>query len=79
EPKALVSVDSMLNWSDHESEEMEKGASEVYGMIAGYGNDAVIPAVVVADGISTDGVFVAAGVGADDVSVTSSDTTDAET
>ncbi|GJR46231.1 putative ribonuclease H-like domain-containing protein [Tanacetum coccineum] len=29
--------DSMLNWSDHESEDMEKGASEVYGMIAGYG------------------------------------------
>ncbi|GJS36173.1 hypothetical protein Tco_0534555 [Tanacetum coccineum] len=24
EPKALVSVDSMLNWSDHESEDMEK-------------------------------------------------------
>ncbi|GJW61243.1 hypothetical protein Tco_0110578 [Tanacetum coccineum] len=38
EPKALVSVDSMLNWSDHESEDMEKGASEVYGMITGYGD-----------------------------------------
>ncbi|GJX47663.1 putative ribonuclease H-like domain-containing protein [Tanacetum coccineum] len=95
EPKALVSVDSMLNWSDHESEDMEKGASEVYGMIAGYGNDAVIPAVDAADGVSTDGSFadgvfvaagngsdgvsVAAGVGADDVSVPSSDATDAET
>ncbi|GJT44570.1 hypothetical protein Tco_0953285 [Tanacetum coccineum] len=54
EPKALVSVDSMLNWSDHESEDMEKGASEVYGMIAGYGDDAVIPAVDAADGVSTD-------------------------
>ncbi|GJS85944.1 putative ribonuclease H-like domain-containing protein [Tanacetum coccineum] len=95
EPKALVSVDSMLNWSDHESEDMEKGASEVYGMIAGYGDDAVIPAVDAADGVSTDGIFadgvfvaagngsdgvsVAAGVGADGVSVTSSDATDAET
>ncbi|GKE12885.1 hypothetical protein Tco_1416436 [Tanacetum coccineum] len=84
EPKALVSVDSMLNWSDHESEDMEKGASKVYGMIAGYGDDAVIPAVDGADGVSTDGifadgVFVAAGVGADGVSVTSSDATDAET
>ncbi|GJY56004.1 putative ribonuclease H-like domain-containing protein [Tanacetum coccineum] len=95
EPKALVSVDSMLNWSDHESEDMEKGTSEVYGMIAGYGDDAVIPAVDAADGVSTDGIFadgvfvatgngsdgvsVAAGVGADGVSVTSSDATDAET
>ncbi|GJZ05917.1 ribonuclease H-like domain-containing protein [Tanacetum coccineum] len=86
EPKALVSVDSMLNWSDHESEDMEKGASEVYGMIAGYGDDAVIPAVDAADGVSTDGIFadgvsvsVTAGVGADGVSITSSDATDAET
>ncbi|GJZ81265.1 ribonuclease H-like domain-containing protein [Tanacetum coccineum] len=73
EPKALVSVDSMLNWSDHESENMEKGASEVYGMIAGYGDDAVIPAV------GADGASIAAGVGADGVSVASSDATDAET
>ncbi|GJV50374.1 putative ribonuclease H-like domain-containing protein [Tanacetum coccineum] len=59
------------------------------------GDDIVIPAVDVADGVSTDGIFadgvfvatgngsdgvyVAAGVGADGVSVTSSDATDAET
>ncbi|GJW83024.1 hypothetical protein Tco_0156169 [Tanacetum coccineum] len=75
--------------TNHESKDMEKGASEVYGMIAGYGDDAVIPAVDAADGVSTDGIFVdgvfvatgngsvgvsvAAGVGADGVSVTSSD------
>ncbi|GKD40342.1 ribonuclease H-like domain-containing protein, partial [Tanacetum coccineum] len=52
------------------SDNMEKGASEVYEMIAGYGDDAVIPA----DGVSTDGifatgVFVAAGNGSDGVSV----------
>ncbi|GJV65666.1 putative reverse transcriptase domain-containing protein [Tanacetum coccineum] len=35
EPKALLSVDSMLNWSDHEGEDEEKGAAQVYGMIAG--------------------------------------------
>ncbi|GKF23395.1 hypothetical protein Tco_0075717, partial [Tanacetum coccineum] len=70
---------------------MEKGASKVYGMIAGYGDDAGIPAVDVADEVSnddgvfvaagngSDGVSVAAGVGADGVSVTSSDATDAET
>ncbi|GKG08716.1 hypothetical protein Tco_0334548, partial [Tanacetum coccineum] len=63
----------MLNWSDHESEELEKGASKVYGMIAGYGDDAVIPAVDAADGVSADDIF------ADGVSVTSSDATDAET
>ncbi|GKF59245.1 hypothetical protein Tco_0176031, partial [Tanacetum coccineum] len=52
-----------------ESEDMEKGASEVYGMIAGYGDDAVIPAVDAADGIFDDGVFGAAGNGSDGVSV----------
>ncbi|GJR61507.1 hypothetical protein Tco_1503669 [Tanacetum coccineum] len=67
-------VDFKDKWSDHESEDMEKGASEVYGMIAGYGDDAVIPAVDAADGVSTDGifadgVFVAAGNGSDGVSV----------
>ncbi|GKG47929.1 hypothetical protein Tco_0507414, partial [Tanacetum coccineum] len=56
----------------------EKGASEVYGMIAGYGDDAVIPAVDAA-GNGSDGVSVAAGVGADGSSATSSDATDAET
>ncbi|GJZ09487.1 putative ribonuclease H-like domain-containing protein [Tanacetum coccineum] len=95
EPKALVSVDSMLNWSDHESEDMEKGASEVYGMIAGYGDDTIIPTgdatngggrdsfsadgVFVAAGTDSDGVSVAAGVGADSVSVATTDATDAET
>ncbi|GKB66067.1 putative ribonuclease H-like domain-containing protein [Tanacetum coccineum] len=96
EPKALVSVDSIdAQWSDHEEDD-EKGASEgLMGMIAGYGDDAVIPAVDAADGVSTDGIFadgvfvatgngsdgvsVAAGVGTDGVSVTSSDATDAET
>ncbi|GJY40366.1 hypothetical protein Tco_0427636, partial [Tanacetum coccineum] len=74
-----------------ESEDMEKGASEVYGMIAGYGDDAGIPAVDAADGVSdeygvfvdtgvgSDGVSVAAGVGADSVSVASRDATDDET
>ncbi|GJW26188.1 hypothetical protein Tco_0039999 [Tanacetum coccineum] len=34
EPKALLSVDSMVNWSDHE-ESADDNASQVYGMIAG--------------------------------------------
>ncbi|GKB31117.1 ribonuclease H-like domain-containing protein, partial [Tanacetum coccineum] len=34
EPKALLSVDSMVNWSDHE-ESADENASQVYGMIVG--------------------------------------------
>ncbi|GKD34040.1 ribonuclease H-like domain-containing protein, partial [Tanacetum coccineum] len=41
ETKALLSVDSMLNWSDHEGDDEEKGAAQVYGMIAGDDDDAV--------------------------------------
>ncbi|GJX33495.1 hypothetical protein Tco_0243350 [Tanacetum coccineum] len=33
--KPYLSVDSMLNWSDHEGEDVENGAAQVYGMIAG--------------------------------------------
>ncbi|GJU74760.1 ribonuclease H-like domain-containing protein [Tanacetum coccineum] len=40
EPKALLSVDSMLNWLDHEGEDEEKGAAQVYGMIVGDDDDA---------------------------------------
>ncbi|GKF78531.1 hypothetical protein Tco_0234099, partial [Tanacetum coccineum] len=69
----------MLNWSDHKSEDMEKGASEVYGMIAGYGDDTIIPTgdaadgggrdSFIADGTDADGVFVAAGTDSDGVFV----------
>ncbi|GKG25112.1 hypothetical protein Tco_0395740, partial [Tanacetum coccineum] len=70
----------MLNWSDHESEDMEKGASAVYGMIAGYGDDAVVDAAdgVSTDGIFVDGVFVATGHGSDGVSVAAGVGTDGE-
>ncbi|GJZ97401.1 uncharacterized mitochondrial protein-like protein [Tanacetum coccineum] len=40
EPKALLSVDSMLNWSDHEGKDVESGAAQVYRMIAGAEEDA---------------------------------------
>ncbi|GJV22168.1 hypothetical protein Tco_1371188 [Tanacetum coccineum] len=40
EPKALLSIDSMLNWSDHEGEDEEKGDAQVYGMIAGDDDEA---------------------------------------
>ncbi|GJS06317.1 ribonuclease H-like domain-containing protein [Tanacetum coccineum] len=35
EPKALVSVDSMVNWSDHAAENKTGAVSKVYGMMAG--------------------------------------------
>ncbi|GJZ60069.1 ribonuclease H-like domain-containing protein [Tanacetum coccineum] len=40
DPKALLSIDSMLNWSDHEGEDVGNGAAQVYGMIAGAEDDA---------------------------------------
>ncbi|GKG30363.1 hypothetical protein Tco_0420261, partial [Tanacetum coccineum] len=35
EPKALVSVDSMVNWSDHAAENKTGEIEKVYGMMAG--------------------------------------------
>ncbi|GKC67435.1 hypothetical protein Tco_1100033, partial [Tanacetum coccineum] len=35
EPKALVSVDSMVNWSDHAAENKTGEVEKVYGMMAG--------------------------------------------
>ncbi|GKE75572.1 hypothetical protein Tco_1537613 [Tanacetum coccineum] len=40
ELKALLSVDSRLNWSDHEGEDVVNGVAQVYGMIAGAEEDA---------------------------------------
>ncbi|GJY56306.1 ribonuclease H-like domain-containing protein [Tanacetum coccineum] len=39
-PKALLSVNSMLNWSGHEGKDVENGAAQVYGMIARAEEDA---------------------------------------
>ncbi|GJT35600.1 putative ribonuclease H-like domain-containing protein [Tanacetum coccineum] len=36
EPKALVSVDSMVNWSDHAAENTTGAVEKVYGMMAGF-------------------------------------------
>ncbi|GJR52769.1 ribonuclease H-like domain-containing protein [Tanacetum coccineum] len=51
ETKALLSVDSMVNWSDHEGEDVEISAAQVYGMIAGAKEDATGD---VADDVSND-------------------------
>ncbi|GJY94873.1 putative ribonuclease H-like domain-containing protein, partial [Tanacetum coccineum] len=60
EPKALLSVDSMLNWSDHEGEDVESGAAQVYGMIAGAEEDAADSATDDVAGDVADGVSNAA-------------------
>ncbi|GKG42887.1 hypothetical protein Tco_0479571, partial [Tanacetum coccineum] len=56
EAKALLSVDSMLNWSDYEGDDVENGAAQVYGMIAGAEEDAVGSATGVATGDVADDV-----------------------
>ncbi|GKA07122.1 ribonuclease H-like domain-containing protein [Tanacetum coccineum] len=68
EPKALLSVDSMLNWSDHEGEDVENGAARVYGMIAGAEEDAAGSATGDATGDVADDVSDATGDVTDDVS-----------
>nr|GEU41690.1 ribonuclease H-like domain-containing protein [Tanacetum cinerariifolium] len=39
EPKARVSVDSMLNWNEHEAENKTEEAEQVYGLMAGFESD----------------------------------------
>nr|GFD02994.1 hypothetical protein [Tanacetum cinerariifolium] len=36
EPKAMVSVDSMLNWNDHKAENKSEEGEQVYGLKAGF-------------------------------------------
>ncbi|GJY90030.1 reverse transcriptase domain-containing protein, partial [Tanacetum coccineum] len=60
EPKALLSVDSMLNWSDHEGKDVENGARQVYGMIARAEDDAAGSATGDATGDVADDVSNAA-------------------
>nr|GEY01757.1 reverse transcriptase domain-containing protein [Tanacetum cinerariifolium] len=45
EPKAMVSVDSMLNWNEHEAEHKPEEGEQVYGLIAGFKSDFAYPAV----------------------------------
>nr|GEW23221.1 ribonuclease H-like domain-containing protein [Tanacetum cinerariifolium] len=39
EPKAMVSVDSMLNWNEHEAENKTGEGEQVYGLMAGFMSD----------------------------------------
>nr|GEU77422.1 ribonuclease H-like domain-containing protein [Tanacetum cinerariifolium] len=44
EPKAMVSVDSMLNWNEHEAENKTEEAKQVYGLMAKFESDFVVHA-----------------------------------
>nr|GEZ93764.1 ribonuclease H-like domain-containing protein [Tanacetum cinerariifolium] len=44
EPKAVVSVDSMLNWIEHDVENKTEEAEQVYGLMAGFELDFTVPA-----------------------------------
>nr|GEY37342.1 ribonuclease H-like domain-containing protein [Tanacetum cinerariifolium] len=39
DPKAMVSVDSMLNWNEHEAENKTEKGEQVYGLMAGFKSD----------------------------------------
>nr|GEX62370.1 hypothetical protein [Tanacetum cinerariifolium] len=39
EPKAMVSVDSMLNWNEHNAENKTEEAEQVYGLMARFESD----------------------------------------
>nr|GEV95922.1 ribonuclease H-like domain, reverse transcriptase, RNA-dependent DNA polymerase [Tanacetum cinerariifolium] len=39
EPKAMVSVDSMLNWNEHEAENKTEKDEQVYGLMVGFKSD----------------------------------------
>nr|GEW90778.1 hypothetical protein [Tanacetum cinerariifolium] len=45
EPKAMVSVDSMLNWNEHDAENKTEEAEQVYGLMAGFKSDFADPTV----------------------------------
>nr|GEY38292.1 hypothetical protein [Tanacetum cinerariifolium] len=44
EPKAVVSVDFMLNWNEHDAENKTEEAEQVYGLMAGFESDFAVPA-----------------------------------
>nr|GEX14513.1 hypothetical protein [Tanacetum cinerariifolium] len=44
EPKAMVSVDSMLNWNEHEAKNKTEEAEQVYGLMAGFESDFAVHA-----------------------------------
>nr|GEZ82345.1 hypothetical protein [Tanacetum cinerariifolium] len=52
EKKAMVSVNSMLNWNDHDAKNKTDEAEQVYGLMAGFESDFAVHAGNAADGVN---------------------------
>nr|GEX12801.1 hypothetical protein [Tanacetum cinerariifolium] len=52
EPKVMVSVDTMLNWNEHDAESKTEEAEQVYGLMAGFKSDFAVPAGNAAGGVN---------------------------
>nr|GEW03895.1 xylulose kinase-1 [Tanacetum cinerariifolium] len=52
EPKAMVSIDSMLNWNEHDAENKTEEAEQVYGLMVGFESDFVVPTGNAAGGVN---------------------------
>nr|GFA07878.1 ribonuclease H-like domain-containing protein [Tanacetum cinerariifolium] len=52
EPKAMVSVDSMLNWNEHDADNKTEEDEQVYGLIAGFELDFAVPVGNVVGGVN---------------------------
>nr|GEZ79744.1 ribonuclease H-like domain-containing protein [Tanacetum cinerariifolium] len=52
EPKAMVSVDSMLNWNEHDAENKTEEAEQVYGLMVGFESDFAVHAGNAAGGVN---------------------------
>nr|GEZ00449.1 hypothetical protein [Tanacetum cinerariifolium] len=59
ELKAMVSVDFMLNWNEHDAENKTEEAEQVYGLMAGFESDFAVPAVNAVGGVNPAAVAFA--------------------
>nr|GFD22408.1 hypothetical protein [Tanacetum cinerariifolium] len=51
-PKAMVSIDSMLNWIEHDAENKTEEVEHVYGLMAGFESDFAVPTGNAAGGVN---------------------------
>nr|GEV25861.1 putative ribonuclease H-like domain-containing protein [Tanacetum cinerariifolium] len=52
EPKAMVSVDFMLNWNEHDAENKTEEAEQVYGLMARFESNFAVPVGNAAGGVN---------------------------
>nr|GFC63477.1 hypothetical protein [Tanacetum cinerariifolium] len=56
EPKAMVSVDSMLNWNEQDAKNKTEEAEQVYGLMAEFESDFAVPAGNAGGGVNPTAV-----------------------